>query len=105
MTATTALYDRMFSVLTQHAGGWIGNGKGDAHCMCGYRPQIGEYHGRHVAEHLAAETRPDLDTVAKAICEEESRDPIPWDDLSTYAKDRYRHMAFAALRAAGWDKW
>jgi hypothetical protein len=48
--------DVAIRVLARHEGGWRNNGKPDiAECWgCGYKPQLGEYHGTHVAKDLLA---------------------------------------------------
>jgi hypothetical protein len=57
----SALVDQITTVITEHYGGWIDNGNTDkAHCTCGYRPSLGEFHGRHVAERIAAAIEPEL---------------------------------------------
>ena len=50
----TDLRDRIASVLVEHGGGWIDNGKPDTRCRCGYRPSLGEAHFHHAADAVIA---------------------------------------------------
>jgi len=51
---TTTARGLILAELARHFGGWIDNGKPDAHCQCGHRGRLGEHHSRHVADAILA---------------------------------------------------
>ena len=48
--------DLVTQVIARHEGGWRNNGNPSiAECWgCRYKPQLGEYHGAHVAKDILA---------------------------------------------------
>ena len=49
----TSAIATIVDIIAKHEGGWRNNGTGNATCFgCGYKGQLGEYHGTHVAKEI-----------------------------------------------------
>ena len=88
---TDILRDQVLRVLAAHVGEWIGNGRPDAHCQCGYRGRLGELHSVHVADAVIA---------ALSSVEPDHREEAEDDDVNGFW-EYYQSVADAVIAAPG----